>query len=115
MNRRSRILMGTAVTVTVGLLATACSGAGGGKSSSGGSKSINVLMVGNSQMKDIEQLTADNFTKDSGIKVNFTVLDENSLRAKVQDDVANKTGHFDVVTIGAAEVPLWPRHGSLKE
>jgi sorbitol/mannitol transport system substrate-binding protein len=113
---RPRAVAAVAATVGIALLATACSGAGGGgKSSGGGSKSINVLMVGNSQMKDIEQLTADNFTKDTGIKVNFTVLDENSLRAKVQDDVANKTGAFDVVTIGAYEVPIWSKNGWLHE
>jgi len=100
-----------AVAVVASLLA-ACSGAG---SSGGGKKSINVLMVGNSQMTDIQKLTADNFTKDTGIKVNFTVLDENSLRAKVQDDVANKTGAFDVVTIGAYEVPIWSKNGWLHE
>jgi sorbitol/mannitol transport system substrate-binding protein len=111
---RSRTLAVLATSVSIAVLASACSGAGSGKGS-GDTKSINVLMVGNSQMKDIEQLTADNFTKDTGIKVNFTVLDENSLRAKVQDDVANKTGAFDVVTIGAYEVPIWSKNGWLHE
>src|SRR3954467_13266623 len=101
-----------AVALSTSLLA-ACSGAGGG--GGGNSKSINVLMVGNSQMVDIQKLTKANFTKDTGIKVNFTVLDENSLRAKVQDDVANKTGAFDVVTIGAYEVPIWPQNGCRHE
>src|SRR4051812_2001670 len=102
----------TAAALTTSVLA-ACSGAGSGDS--GDSKSINVLMVGNSQMVDIQKLTKANFTKDTGIKVNFTVLDENSLRAKVQDDVANKTGAFDVVTIGAYEVPIWSQNGWLHE
>lgn len=102
----------TAAALTTSVLA-ACSGAGSGDS--GNSKSINVLMVGNSQMVDIQKLTKANFTKDTGIKVNFTVLDENSLRAKVQDDVANKTGAFDVVTIGAYEVPIWSQNGWLHE
>jgi sorbitol/mannitol transport system substrate-binding protein len=103
----------TAAAVAVSML-SACSGAGSG-GSSGNKKSINVLMVGNSQMTDIQKLTAANFTKDTGIKVHFTVLDENSLRAKVQDDVANKTGAFDVVTIGAYEVPIWSKNGWLHE
>jgi len=101
-----------AAALTTSLLA-ACSGAGSG--GGGDSKSINVLMVGNSQMVDIQKLTKANFTKQSGIKVNFTVLDENSLRAKVQDDVANKTGAFDVVTIGAYEVPIWSQNGWLHQ
>ena len=40
-------------------------------------------MVGNPQMEDIQKLTADNFTKQTGIKVKFTILPENELRDKV--------------------------------
>jgi sorbitol/mannitol transport system substrate-binding protein len=116
--RRQCRASAVAAVAALGLLASACSGAGAGKSGGtggGNAKSINVLMVGNSQMIDIQRLTAANFTKQSGIKVNFTVLDENSLRAKVQDDVANKTGAFDVVTIGAYEIPIWSKNGWLHE
>src|SRR3954452_15539879 len=108
--RTAAVLTAAALTTSV---LSACSGAGSGDS--GDSKSINVLMVGNSQMVDIQKLTKANFTKDTGIKVNFTVLDENSLRAKVHDDVANKTGAFDVVTIGAYELPIWSQNGWLHE
>jgi len=113
--RFTRLAVLVAATAVAGGSLAACSGAGGGSGSGGDSKSINVLMVGNSQMTDIQKLTAANFTKDTGIKVNFTVLDENSLRAKVQDDVANKTGAYDVVTIGAYEVPIWSKNGWLHE
>ena len=73
--------------------------------SSGGS--INVLMVGNPQMKDIEGLTAANFTAQSGITVNYTILPENELRDKVAQDVATQAGQYDVVTIGAYEGQVW--------
>ncbi|MEU6907880.1 sugar ABC transporter substrate-binding protein [Streptomyces coeruleorubidus] len=92
----------------------ACSGAGG-TSASGGGKSINVLMVGNPQMEDIAKLTKDSFTKDTGIKVNFTVLPENELRDKVTQDVATQAGQYDVATIGAYEVPIWEKNGWLHE
>ena len=75
-----------ALPAAAGLALAGCAGAGGGGDSGGGGggeKSINVLMVGNPQMEDIQQLTADNFTKDTGIKVNYTVLPENELRDKV--------------------------------
>ena len=62
-------------------------------------------MVGNPQMVDIEKLTKDTFTKDTGIKVNYTVLPENELRDKVTQDVATKAGQYDVATVGAYEVP----------
>ncbi|MFI8236678.1 ABC transporter substrate-binding protein [Streptomyces sp. NPDC085866] len=103
-----------ACAATTALLATACSGAGAGGSSVGG-KSINVLMVGNPQMEDIAKLTKSTFTKDTGIKVNFTVLPENELRDKVTQDIATKAGQYDVATIGAYEVPIWQKNGWLHE
>ncbi|MEU9395408.1 sugar ABC transporter substrate-binding protein [Streptomyces sp. NPDC048324] len=103
-----------ACAASTALLATACSGAGAGGSSSDG-KSINVLMVGNPQMEDIAKLTKNTFTKDTGIKVNFTVLPENELRDKVTQDIATKAGQYDVATIGAYEVPIWTKNGWLHE
>jgi sorbitol/mannitol transport system substrate-binding protein len=108
---RYALIAGAAATA---LLATACSGAGAGGSSSGG-KSINVLMVGNPQMEDIAKLTKSTFTKDTGIKVNFTVLPENELRDKVTQDIATQAGQYDVATIGAYEVPIWTKNGWLHE
>ncbi|MET7695087.1 sugar ABC transporter substrate-binding protein [Streptomyces sp. NPDC005483] len=108
---RYALIAGVAATA---LLATACSGAGAGGSSSGG-KSINVLMVGNPQMEDIAKLTKDNFTKDTGIKVNFTILPENELRDKVTQDIATQAGQYDVATIGAYEVPIWEKNGWLHD
>ncbi|WP_262699492.1 MULTISPECIES: ABC transporter substrate-binding protein [Streptomyces] len=105
------LIAGAAATA---LLATACSGAGAG-GSSGGGKSINVLMVGNPQMEDIAELTKSTFTKDTGIKVNFTVLPENELRDKVTQDIATQAGQYDVATIGAYEVPIWTKNGWLHE
>lgn len=108
---RHVLIAGAAATA---LLATACSGAGAGGSSDGG-KSINVLMVGNPQMEDIAKLTKDNFTKDTGIKVNFTILPENELRDKVTQDIATQAGQYDVATIGAYEVPIWEKNGWLHD
>ncbi|GAA4720709.1 sugar ABC transporter substrate-binding protein [Phytohabitans rumicis] len=72
-------------------------------------------MVANPQMTDIEKLTADTFTKDTGIKVNYTVLPENELRDKVTQDVATKAGQYDVATVGMYEVPIWAKNGWLHE
>ncbi|WP_086565242.1 ABC transporter substrate-binding protein [Streptomyces africanus] len=108
---RHALIAGAAATA---LLATACSGAGAG-GSSGGGQSINVLMVGNPQMEDIAKLTKDSFTKETGIKVNFTVLPENELRDKVTQDIATQAGQYDVATIGAYEVPIWEKNGWLHE
>jgi sorbitol/mannitol transport system substrate-binding protein len=112
--------MATTGLVASALVAASCAGAGGGggdetKGAGGGSKSINVLMVGNPQMEDIERLTASSFTKDTGIKVNYTVLPENELRDKVTQDVATQAGQYDVATVGAYEVPIWAKNGWLHE
>jgi len=108
-----------ALPVAAGLTLSGCAGAGGGSGGSGGggdsSKSISVLMVGNPQMVDIEKLTKDTFTKDTGIKVNYTVLPENELRDKVTQDVATGAGQYDVATVGAYEVPIWSKNGWLHE
>jgi sorbitol/mannitol transport system substrate-binding protein len=100
--------------VAAGSMLAACSGAGG-SSSGGGGESINVLMVGNPQMEDIAKLTKNTFTKDTGIKVNITILPENELRDKVTQDIATQAGQYDVATIGAYEVPIWHKNGWLHE
>src|SRR3954462_10748877 len=100
------------------LLVTAgCSGAGSTGNGGGGSSdnTITALMVGNPQMEDIQKLTADNFTKQTGITVKFTILPENELRDKVTQDVANQGGQYDVATVGAYEVPIWAKNGWLHE
>ena len=98
-------------------LTSACSGAGstGGSSGGGDSTTITALMVDNPQMEDIQKLTADNFTKQTGITVKFTILPENELRDKVTQDVANQGGQYDVATVGAYEVPIWAKNGWLHE
>jgi sorbitol/mannitol transport system substrate-binding protein len=110
---RTGLTMGIVGTV---LVTSACAGAGGGASGSNGDKkqSINVLMVANPQMTDIQKLTADTFTKDTGITVNYTVLPENELRDKVTQDVATQAGQYDVATVGMYEVPIWSKNGWLK-
>lgn len=114
--RTRRMIHVVAAATAASSLLVACSGAGGSAGSGGGDgKSINVLMVGNPQMEDIAKLTKDTFTKDTGIKVNFTVLPENELRDKVTQDVATQAGQYDVATIGAYEVPIWEKNGWLHE
>ncbi len=102
--------MAMALPAVAGMALSGCAGAGGGGGGGGeDAKSINVLMVGNPQMEDIQKLTKDSFTKDTGIKVNFTVLPENELRDKVTQDVATGAGQYDVATVGAYEVPIWAK------
>jgi sorbitol/mannitol transport system substrate-binding protein len=110
--RNRRRILAAAVAALSLVLAACGAGAGGGSSDS---KTINVLMVGNPQMVDIQKLTKDSFTKDTGITVKYTILPENELRDKVTQDIATKAGQYDVATIGAYEVPIWSKNGWLTD
>jgi sorbitol/mannitol transport system substrate-binding protein len=90
---------------------SACSGAGGG--SSGGNDTVNVLMVNNPQMVDLQKLTAANFTKETGIKVNYTVLPENDVRDKISQEFSSQAGQYDVATISNFEVPSYAKNNWL--
>ncbi|WP_130799580.1 ABC transporter substrate-binding protein [Streptomyces otsuchiensis] len=102
-----------AAAVASGMLLTACSGAGG--SGGGGGDTVNVLMVNNPQMVELQKLTEANFTEETGIKVNFTVLPENDVRDKISQDFANQAGQYDVATISNYETPIYARNGWLHE
>lgn len=103
-----------AVAVTTALFTTgvACSGAGGSGGSTD-STTLNVLMVNNPQMIELQKLTADHFTKETGIKVNFTVLPENDVRDKISQDFSNQAGQYDVATISNYEVPIYAKNNWL--
>src|SRR4051812_41777287 len=98
--------MATALVVGV----SGCAGWGGGPGG-GGSNSINVLMVNNPQMIELQKLTADHFTKDTGITVNFTVLPENDLRDKASQEFTSQAGQYDVATLSNFEIPIYAKSG----
>jgi sorbitol/mannitol transport system substrate-binding protein len=117
--RGTRALSAAAVLLAVvGVIATGCGGSsnnggttGGGGKTKGGS--INVAIVDNPQMKDIAKLTPSLFTKQTGVKVNYTILDEGTLRQVTTRDVAAGGRQFDVAMIGPYEAPQFGKSGSL--
>jgi len=102
-----------AVLAVAGVVATGCGGGGGGSKSKGGS--INVAIVDNPQMKDIAKLTPSLFTAKTGIKVNYTVLDEGTLRQVTTRDVAAGGRQFDVAMIGPYEAPQFGQDGTIQD
>jgi len=115
---------GAAVLAVVGAVVAGCGGGGSStNSSSSGSASgtpakgqggsINVAIVDNPQMKDIAALTPKLFTAKTGIKVNYTVLDEGTLRQVTTRDVAAGGRQFDVAMIGPYEAPQFGKDGTL--
>ncbi|MFF1697428.1 ABC transporter substrate-binding protein [Streptomyces sp. NPDC058257] len=110
--RRSRALAAAAAGTLLAPLLSGCwAGAGG----TGSGDSINVLMVNNPQMVELQKLTADHFTKETGIKVNFTVLPENDVRDKISQDFANQAGQYDVATLSNYEIPIYAKNDWLHE
>ncbi len=78
-----------------------------------GRHTINVLMVNNPQMVDLEKLTAEHFTKETGITVHFTVLPEDDLRDKMSQDFSSQAGQYDVGGLSNYETPIYARNGWL--
>jgi sorbitol/mannitol transport system substrate-binding protein len=111
---RGTARVGLFAALLVGLVLAGCGGDdnGGGGSGSG---SINVAIVDNPQMKDIAKLTPSLFTKKSKIKVNYTILDEGTLREVTTRDVAAGGRQFDVVMVGPFEAPQFGQNGNITD
>ena len=98
-----------AVVASTTVVLSGCAGWGGGAVGGGGGDSINVLMVNNPQMVDLQNLTAENFTKDTGIRVNFTVLPENDVRDKISQEFSSQAGQYDVASLSNFEIPIYAK------
>src|SRR6266481_1804729 len=78
-------------------------------------KTISVAIVANPQMQDIASLTPSLFTKQTGIKVKYTILDEGKLRQVTTRDVGSGGKAFDAVMIGMYETPQFGTAGLLND
>src|SRR6476660_1233940 len=78
-------------------------------------KTISVAIVANPQMQDIASLTPSLFTKQTGIKVKYTILDEGKLRQVTTRDVGSGGKAFDAVMIGMYETPQFGSAGLLED
>ncbi len=76
---------------------------------------ITVATVNNGNMKDMESLAPIYEAENPGVSINFQVMEEGDLRSAVTADVASGAGQYDVVTIGAYEVPQWGANGWLTD
>ena len=102
------------ITLLVGVGVTVLAGCGGGKHvarepTRGGS--INVAIVDTPNTEDLARLTPSLFTAKSHIRVNYTILDEDTLREVVSSDVSARRRQFDVVMIGPYEAPQYGKDG----
>ena len=69
-------------------------------------------MVNNPQMEDLQRLTADNFTKETGIRVNYTVLPENDVRAKISQEFSSSPQRSTTCLARWMTGCRWPRSGN---
>ena len=127
--RRPRWSKLGAIAAAAVLAVAACGGnatppAGGASQPAGGASqpasgaatgSITVGMVGNPQMKELEQLKGEFESTHPGITVNILILPENEIRSKVTTDVSTGAATFDAVTIGMFEVPLFAKQGWIED
>ena len=79
---------------------------------------LRIATVSNPDMERMQRLSATFTNEHPDIKLDWVVLDENTLRQQVTADIATSAGRFDIVTVGTFEVPIWaernwlsPLHG----
>ena len=109
---RSRRTLVVVLLAIAAVIAATSAGAASGRSTA---KTISVAVVANGQMTDIARLTPSLFTKKSGIKVKYTILDEGKLRQVTTRDVGSGGKAFDAVMIGPYEAPQFGVAGLLKD
>jgi sorbitol/mannitol transport system substrate-binding protein len=97
-------------TALIGAVGAGCGGSGG-KSD----KELTVAIVNNPQMEDIAKLTPSLFTKETGIKVKYTIPPEGKLREVITRDLSGGGGQFDIVMLGPYEAPQFGTNGWLED
>ena len=106
------------ITVLVAIGGAVLAGCGGAdhkarESNRGGS--INVAIVDTPNTEDLGRLTPSIFTSKSHIRVNYTKLDEGTLRDVVTSDLTDRARQFDVVMIGPYEAPQYAKDGYIAD
>ena len=72
-----------------------------------GVTTITLATVNNPQMQDMAQLLPEFNKLHPDIKINMIFMEENDLRNAATKDVATEGGQYDIMTVGAYEVPIW--------
>src|SRR5690606_2068872 len=78
---------------------------------SASAQTLTIATVNNGDMIRMQGLSSA-FTEETGIELNWVVLEENTLRQNVTTDIATNGGQYDVMTIGTYEAPIWARQRS---
>jgi sorbitol/mannitol transport system substrate-binding protein len=106
------------VALLAAIASTVPAGCGGAKHkprAPHGESAINVAIVETPNTADLARLTPSLFTAQSHIRVNYTILDEGTLRELVTSDLSSREGQFDVVMIGPYEAPQYAQNGYIAD
>ena len=74
---------------------------------------LTIATVNNGDMIRMQKLSTYFTAENPEIELQWVTLDENALRRQVTNDIATGSGHYDIMTIGTYEVPIWGRRGWL--
>lgn len=82
-------------------------------SQTGRKTTLTIATVNNNDMVVMQDLSKQFEKENPDTNLKWVVLEENVLRQRVTNDIANKGGQFDVLTIGTYETPIWAKQGWL--
>ncbi|MBE9179560.1 sugar ABC transporter substrate-binding protein [Oculatella sp. LEGE 06141] len=82
-------------------------------SQQGGTTTLTIATVNNNDMVIMQDLSSQFEEAHPDINLQWVVLEENVLRQRVTNDIANRGGQFDILTIGTYETPIWAKQGWL--
>ncbi len=68
---------------------------------------VTIGTINNNDMIIMQDLSKEFEKKNPDIKLNWVVLEENTLRQRITTDISTGSGQFDVMTIGLMEAPMW--------
>ena len=107
MTATTRGRLGTAgIGVSLALAMSGCAGFGN-LGTDPGVTTVTLATVNNPQMQDMAQLLPEFNKLHPDIKINMIFMEENDLRNAATKDVATQGGQYDIMTVGAYEVPIW--------
>jgi sorbitol/mannitol transport system substrate-binding protein len=84
-----------------------------GLSATAQQKTVNIVTVNNPDMITLKKLSTKFEAANLDIKLNWLVLEENTMRQKITTDVSTGGGQFDVIFIGLYEAPIFAKRGWL--
>ena len=78
-------------------------------------KTVTIATVNNPDMIELKKQSTKFESANPDIKLNWVVVEENTLRQRVTTDLTTGSGQFDLVFLGLYEAPIFAKRGFLKE